>query len=116
MAQKKLPSVILRAGEDRRVRAGHPWVFSNEILMDADAKAIPPGALATLRAPGGEALGLVTFNPHSLIAGRVLSTNPEATVDALGPEVRLPSAERTTIDVISAQRPHHSDEVADRSE
>ena len=40
MAQKKLPSVILRAGEDRRVRAGHPWVFSNEILMDADAKAI----------------------------------------------------------------------------
>ena len=48
MAQKKLPSVILRAGEDRRVRAGHPWVFSNEILMDADAKAIPPGSLATL--------------------------------------------------------------------
>ena len=63
MAQKKLPSVILRAGEDRRVRAGHPWVFSNEILMDAEAKAIPPGSLATLRAPSGEALGLVTFNP-----------------------------------------------------
>jgi 23S rRNA (cytosine1962-C5)-methyltransferase len=83
LAQKKLPSVILRAGEDRRVRAGHPWVFSNEILMDADAKAIPPGALATLRAPGGEALGLVTFNPHSLIAARLLSSNPEATVDAL---------------------------------
>jgi 23S rRNA (cytosine1962-C5)-methyltransferase len=83
LAQKKLPSVILRAGEDRRVRAGHPWVFSNEILMDADAKAIPPGSLATLRAPGGEALGLVTFNPHSLIAARLLSTNPEATVDAL---------------------------------
>ena len=83
MAQKKLPSVILRSGEDRRVRAGHPWVFSNEILMDADAKAIPPGSLATLRAPGGEALGLVTFNPHSLIAARLLSTNPEATVDAL---------------------------------
>ena len=35
MALKKLPTVILRAGEDRRVRAGHPWAFSNEILMDA---------------------------------------------------------------------------------
>ena len=58
-------------------------VFSNEILMDADAKAIPPGALATLRAPSGEALGLVTFNPHSLIAARLLSSNPDATVDAL---------------------------------
>lgn len=83
MALKKLPTVILRAGEDRRVRAGHPWAFSNEILMDADAKAIPVGSLATLRAPGGEPLALVTFNPHSLIAARVLSTNPEAHVDAL---------------------------------
>lgn len=83
MAPKKLPTVILRAGEDRRVRAGHPWAFSNEILMDADAKAIPVGSLATLRAPGGEALGLCTFNPHSLIAARVLTTNPEAQVDAL---------------------------------
>jgi 23S rRNA (cytosine1962-C5)-methyltransferase len=83
LAQKKLPSVLLRAGEDRRVRAGHPWAFSNEILMDAETKAIPPGSLAILRAPGGEALGLVTFNPHSLIAARVLTANPEATVDAL---------------------------------
>src|ERR1700734_3899854 len=66
----KLPSVLLKAGEDRRVRSGHPWAFSNEILMDAETKAIPPGSLAILRAPGGEGLGLVT-------------SNPEATVDAL---------------------------------
>ena len=49
MAQKKLPSVLLRAGEDRRVRAGHPWVFSNEILMDAETKALPAGSLARVR-------------------------------------------------------------------
>jgi 23S rRNA (cytosine1962-C5)-methyltransferase len=79
----KLPSVLLRAGEDRRVRAGHPWAFSNEILMDAATKALPPGSLAVLRAPGGEALGLVTFNPHSLIAARLLTSNPEASVDTL---------------------------------
>src|SRR5476649_322688 len=79
----KLPSVILRSGEDRRVRDGHPWAFSNEILIDVDSKAIPPGSVAILRAPGGQALGLVTFNPHSLIAARLLTTNPEATVDAL---------------------------------
>src|SRR5258708_35648630 len=83
VAQKELAAVVVRAGEDRRVRAGSPWAFSNEILMDAETKALPPGSLATLRAPGGEALGLITFNPHSLIAGRVLSSNPEATVDAL---------------------------------
>jgi 23S rRNA (cytosine1962-C5)-methyltransferase len=79
----KLPSVILRSGEDRRVRDGHPWAFSNEILMDVDSKAIPAGSVAILRAPGGQALGLVTFNPHSLIAARLLTTNPEATIDAL---------------------------------
>src|SRR5260370_798555 len=79
----KLPTVLLRAGEDRRIRAGHPWAFSNEILMDAETKALPAGSLAILRAPGGEALGLATFNPHSLIAARVLTSNPEATVDAL---------------------------------
>jgi 23S rRNA (cytosine1962-C5)-methyltransferase len=83
LASKKLPSVLLRAGEDRRVRGGHPWAFSNEILMDAETKALPPGSLAILRAPGGEALGLVTFNPHSLIAARLLTSNPEANVDAL---------------------------------
>src|SRR6516162_8235817 len=79
----KLPSVLLRAGEDRRVRAGHPWVFSNEILMDAETRALPAGSLAILRAAGGEALALVTFNPHSLIAGRLLSADPDTKVDAL---------------------------------
>ncbi len=79
----KLPSVLLRAGEDRRVRSGHPWAFSNEILMDAETKALPAGSLAVLRSPGGEPLGLVTFNPHSLIAARLLTSNPEAVVDAL---------------------------------
>src|SRR5580704_9175268 len=83
LVQKKLPTVLLRAGEDRRVRAGSPWAFSNEILMDAETKALPPGSLAVLRAPGGEGLGLVTFNPHSLIAARLLTSNPEANVDAL---------------------------------
>src|SRR6266436_9631959 len=83
LAQKKLPTVLLRSVEDRRVRDGHPWAFSNEILMAPETKALPPGSLAILRAPSGEALGLATFNPHSLIAGRVLSSNPEATVDAL---------------------------------
>jgi 23S rRNA (cytosine1962-C5)-methyltransferase len=83
LATKKLPSVLLRSGEDRRVRAGHPWAFSNEILMDAETKALPPGTLVTLRSPGGDALGVATFNPHSLIAARVLTANPTAEIDAL---------------------------------
>jgi len=79
----KLPSVLLKAGEDRRVRSGHPWAFSNEVLMDAETKALPAGSLVVMRAPGGQAIGVATFNPHSLIAARMLTSNPEATIDAL---------------------------------
>jgi len=79
---KKLPSVLLRAGEDHRVRGGHPWAFSNEILMDAETKALPAGSLVTLRTPGGEPLGVATFNPHSLIATRLISSKPDAVIDA----------------------------------
>ena len=79
----KLPSVLLKAGEDRRVRSGHPWAFSNEILLDAETKALPAGSLVVMRAPGGQAIGVATFNPHSLIAARMLTSNPEATIDAL---------------------------------
>ena len=55
----KLPSVLMRAGEDRRVRAGHPWAFSNEILMDPETKALPAGSLVILRAPQGKASAMV---------------------------------------------------------
>jgi len=79
----KLPSVLLKAGEDRRVRSGHPWAFSNEILTDAETKALPAGSLVVMRAPGGQAIGVATFNPHSLIAARMLTSNPEANIDAL---------------------------------
>jgi 23S rRNA (cytosine1962-C5)-methyltransferase len=83
VAADKLPSVLLRAGEDRRVRAGRPWVFSNELLMDPATRALPAGSLALLRAAGGEPVGVITFNPHSLIAGRLLSTQADVKVDAL---------------------------------
>ena len=54
---KKLPSVLLRAGEDRRVRAGHPWAFSNEILMDAETKALPAGLAGDLARAGRRGAG-----------------------------------------------------------
>jgi 23S rRNA (cytosine1962-C5)-methyltransferase len=43
----KLPVVALKKGEDKRLRFGHPWAFSNEIQMEAQTKALPPGSLVT---------------------------------------------------------------------
>src|SRR5262245_18164094 len=75
------PAVTLKGGEHRRVVAGHPWVFSNEVIMDNRAKALAPGSLATVASYDGRALGSFMFNPHSLIAGRLLSRDPAATID-----------------------------------
>ena len=49
--------------------------------MDAAAKDLAPGSLATVIDAGGERLGVGHFNPHSLIALRLLSPDPDAVVD-----------------------------------
>jgi len=77
----KLPVVALKKGEDKRLRFGHPWAFSNEIQMEAQVKALPPGSLVALTDAGGVRLGLATFNPHSLIAARLLERDVEIAID-----------------------------------
>src|SRR5436305_13824025 len=66
------PVVTLLPGGHRRAEAGHPWIYSNEIAMDAAAKALPPGALVTLRRSDERPLGVAMFNPHTLLAARLL--------------------------------------------
>lgn len=86
------PQIHLLPGRSRRFRSGHPWIFSNEIVMNAEAKALSPGGLATIVDAGSERLGVGTFNPHSLISVRVLSRNPDQIVDRAFLAQRLRSA------------------------
>ncbi|HEY6006766.1 MAG TPA: class I SAM-dependent rRNA methyltransferase [Geobacteraceae bacterium] len=65
----------LGRGEDRRIRNGHPWVFSNEISeIRGDREA---GTAAEICDAGGACLGTGYYNPHSLIAARILSREGE---------------------------------------
>ena len=66
------PSVRLLPARHRRAEAGHPWIYSNELRMDTASKALTPGTLVTLRLADETALGVAMFNPHSLIAARLL--------------------------------------------
>ena len=75
------PIIRLKPREGRRVRKGAPWVFSNELVMDAAAKALPPGTLIELASDDGTRLGAGYFNPKSLIAVRLLAP-PDAGIDA----------------------------------
>jgi len=66
------PQVALLPGAQRRAESGHLWVYSNEIAMDAAAKMLPPGTLVTLRRADERPFGVALFNPHALIAARLL--------------------------------------------
>ncbi len=63
--------ISLRSGEDRRVRGGHPWVFSNEIASYEGA--FEDGDVLDVLDSRGAFLGRAYVNRHSLIAARVLT-------------------------------------------
>ncbi|MDR0291481.1 MAG: class I SAM-dependent rRNA methyltransferase [Elusimicrobium sp.] len=67
--------IKLKPKEDRRVRAGHLWIFSNEI-ENLD-KTAAPGALCRIINAEGVTVGHGYFNPNSLIAARILKRGPE---------------------------------------
>lgn len=75
------PRVKLQPGGDKRAMLGHPWIFSNELAMDALAKALPPGEIVTLIRPDGRPLGAAFFNPHSLIAARLVTRDADREID-----------------------------------
>jgi 23S rRNA (cytosine1962-C5)-methyltransferase len=75
------PTVQFLPGHDRRMRAGHPWAYANELRIDAAARRLPAGGLVRLADAAGRPLGTATFNVHSLIAARLLSSDPAQVVD-----------------------------------
>ncbi len=71
----QLPVLRLKRNEDRRLHAGHLWVFSNEI--DTGQTPLPKfqaGELVRVLTHNDRALGLAYVNPKSLIAARMLET------------------------------------------
>jgi 23S rRNA (cytosine1962-C5)-methyltransferase len=85
--------LILKRGEERRLAAGHLWVFSNEVdTARTPLTAFQPGELALLRTHRGAFLGHVYVNPHALICARILSRLADEPVDAALIERRLRSA------------------------
>jgi 23S rRNA (cytosine1962-C5)-methyltransferase len=71
----QLPALRLKRNEDRRLNAGHLWIFSNEVDTQQTAlNKFKPGDFARVLAHNDKALGLAYVNPQSLICARLLST------------------------------------------
>ncbi|HEX5325939.1 MAG TPA: RlmI/RlmK family 23S rRNA methyltransferase, partial [Acetobacteraceae bacterium] len=86
------PLLRLNPGQGRRLRAGAPWAFSNEIAMRPEYRSMPPGALIRLEGDDGVRFGTAMFNPHSLIAARLLDRDPAAAIDLDWMRARLAEA------------------------
>lgn len=63
--------LVLRKGEDRRVRGGHPWIFSNEV--ESWQGDVEDGGLVDVQDHRGAFLGRAYVNRHSLICARLLT-------------------------------------------
>jgi 23S rRNA (cytosine1962-C5)-methyltransferase len=69
-----VPELRLKPREDRRLRAGHLWIYSNEIDTAATPlTGLARGAIARVTSAEGRFLGYAGVNPNSLIAARILS-------------------------------------------
>ncbi len=72
----------LKRGEDRRLAAGHCWVFSNEVDTDrTPLTAFQPGDLATVESDRGRFIGYAYVNPHALICARIVSRDARRPID-----------------------------------
>jgi 23S rRNA (cytosine1962-C5)-methyltransferase len=71
----ELPALRLKRNEDRRLHAGHLWIFSNEVdTRQTPLTKFKPGELVRVLAHNDRALGLAYVNPQSLISARMLET------------------------------------------
>ncbi|MDR2020136.1 MAG: class I SAM-dependent rRNA methyltransferase [Treponema sp.] len=79
--------IILKPGEEKRILAGHPWVYDNEVArvlapVPGGFKPIPleeldAGELVDVESAHKTYLGRGFANPHSRIAARIYSPSKE---------------------------------------
>jgi 23S rRNA (cytosine1962-C5)-methyltransferase len=82
VAHAPLAHLRLKKNEERRLRAGHLWVYSNEV----DTRVSPlgqfqPGQQVQLFSHSGRCLGNAYVNPNSLICARLVSRDPDYVLD-----------------------------------
>ncbi len=77
------PDLYLKKNEDKRLRKGHLWVFSNEV----DTKRTPldtfsAGDMVVVKDSTGKVLGSAYINPNTLVCARLIARKPSQKVGA----------------------------------
>ena len=79
MTDTEYAPLMLKRNEERRLRAGHLWVFSNEVDVGrTPLDRFAPGDPVRLLDAGGKPLGTGYVNPATLIAARLVDRGGHA--------------------------------------
>ncbi len=93
MTASPFPVLRLKPKADaRRIRHGHPFVWSDELVLDRRARGVAPGAIAMLQDSERQPLAIGTASVEAKIAFRVLDRDPGATLDSAWLRARLSAA------------------------
>lgn len=78
----QVPALYLKRGEDARLRAGHLWVFSNEVdVQRSPLSGFEPGQACAIVDSRDKPIGVGYVNPNSLICARLVSRGLEHALD-----------------------------------
>lgn len=87
------PELFLKKNEDKRLRQGHLWVFSNEVdTRRSPLENFSAGDLVIVSDSSGKAIGVAYVNPEVLICARLLSRKPNARIGESFFKARLTQA------------------------
>ncbi len=77
-----LPRLKPKPREDKRMRQGHMWIYSNEVDTAATPlKGLTAGTEVLVLAASGKPLGRALASPHSVICARLFSRDPDQGFD-----------------------------------
>ncbi|MDX1796902.1 MAG: class I SAM-dependent rRNA methyltransferase, partial [Hydrogenovibrio sp.] len=83
----------LKKNEDRRLKQGHLWIFSNEVdTQVSPLKNFEAGEVVTVESANGKPIGLAYINPNTLICARLLSRSPKVSFNQAFLKKRLQEA------------------------
>lgn len=76
------PSIRLQKNQERRILAGHHWIYSNEIDSKfSPLKSLTPGDLVFVENYQGKPLGIAYINPNTLLCARILTRDSKEKID-----------------------------------
>ncbi|AUM13395.1 class I SAM-dependent rRNA methyltransferase [Ketobacter alkanivorans] len=93
MSDSNLPRIRLKSKEERRIKSGHLWIYSNEVdTAVTPLQGLEAGLEVLFEEASGKPLGRGYVNPHSLICGRLLTRDAKRSLDQRFLEFRLQQA------------------------